>query len=205
MTGETQAGRNAEGFFFLNTEDAALALKEKKQVEYLESHLDYRSPEQVLALYERMLRERVFRTPVGTIYLKHLQDFLLLQPGLDPARIPMIPVYSPCVIVPRRRERPRSVPARAAQPVAARLRVSVIVNVLLAAAVAAMFAIAVFSDQPNILNYRTAILNEYASWQQDLTEREKTIRERERAVDERERELDIMEDLIEDLMGDKAE
>ncbi len=67
MAGETQASRNAEGFFFLNAEDAGMAAKEKKQIEYLETHLDYRQPEQVLTLYERMLRERVFKTPVGVI------------------------------------------------------------------------------------------------------------------------------------------
>ena len=77
MADETQASRNAEGFFFLNAEDAGMALKEKKQIEYLEANLNFGNPEQVLTLYERMLRERVFKTPVGVIYLKHLQDFLL--------------------------------------------------------------------------------------------------------------------------------
>ncbi len=184
MAGEAQASRNAEGFFFLNAEDAGMAAKEKKQIEYLETHLDFGQPEQVLTLYERMLRERVFKTPVGMIYLKHLQEFLLEQPGIDSARVPMIPVYAPCNYVPQRRERPAHSGSRPTEGAsgAVGLRVSVILNVLLAAAVIAMFVLALSSSHPNILNYRTAILNEYASWQQDLSEREQVIREKEREL-----------------------
>ncbi len=42
-----------------------------------------------------------------------------------------------------------------------------------------MFMIAVNSDNPNILNYETTIINKYASWDQELTERENKIREKE--------------------------
>lgn len=185
MAGETQASRNAEGFFFLNAEDAAMAAKERKQVEYLEARLDYRHPEQVLALYERMLRERIFKTPVGTIYLKKLQNFLLDKSGIDPARVPMIPVYAPCIGLPARRERPAGRGRETKQteknaPVWT--KISVILNVLLVVAVIAMFAITLMSDSPNVLNYRTAILNEYSSWQQDLLEREQVVREKEREL-----------------------
>lgn len=181
MAGEAQTSRNAEGFFFLSAEDAGMAAKEKKQIEYLEAHLDYGHPEQVLILYERMLRERVFKTPVGVIYLKHLQEFLLEQTEINPARVPMIPVYTPCSYVPQRRERPAHSAPRPVER-AGGMRFSVILNILLAAAVIAMFVLALSSSHPNILNYRSAILNEYASWQQDLAEREQVIREKEREL-----------------------
>ena len=42
-----------------------------------------------------------------------------------------------------------------------------------------MCAIASGSDNPNIINYRNAIVNEYASWEQELTEREKAVRRKE--------------------------
>lgn len=185
MAGETQASRNAEGFIFLNAEDAGMASKEKKQIEYLEKHLDYRRPQQVLTLYERMLRERIFKTPVGMIYLKHLQDFLLAQQDIDPAKVPMIPINSPCIMVPQKKERPTYGNSRnreASNGGKAWLRTSIILNVVLALAVAFMFALALTSNQPNILNYRTAILNEYASWEQDLQEREQVIRDKEREL-----------------------
>ena len=39
------------------------------------------------------------------------------------------------------------------------------------------------ADNPNILNYKTAVLNEYAEWEQDLKEREAVIREKELELD----------------------
>ena len=46
----------------------------------------------------------------------------------------------------------------------------------------AMFVITLQSDNPNILNYRQAITNEYASWEQELTERENKVREKEQKL-----------------------
>ena len=60
---------------------------------------------------------------------------------------------------------------------------SVCVNVLLAAALAAMIVLAYVSDVPTIVNYKTAILNEYSAWEQELTDREQAVREAERALD----------------------
>ena len=48
--------------------------------------------------------------------------------------------------------------------------------------IVAMFAITFTSKNPNILNYRQAITNEYSTWEQELTEREKVIREKERQL-----------------------
>ena len=38
------------------------------------------------------------------------------------------------------------------------------------------------SDNPNILNYKQVLTNQYASWEQNLTERENRIREKEQEL-----------------------
>lgn len=43
-----------------------------------------------------------------------------------------------------------------------------------------MFMIAVNSDNPNILNYETTIINKYASWDQELTERKTRLGKKKR-------------------------
>lgn len=63
-----------------------------------------------------------------------------------------------------------------------KFQISVCLNILLAVLVAAMFMITLKSDNPNILNYKNAVINEYASWDQELREREKTVREKEKAL-----------------------
>ena len=56
------------------------------------------------------------------------------------------------------------------------------INLFLAALVIAMFAITLKSDNPNILNYKNVIVNQYASWEQELSEREQAVREKEQQL-----------------------
>jgi hypothetical protein len=46
----------------------------------------------------------------------------------------------------------------------------------------AMFSIALNANQPNILNYEKVLTNNYASWEQELTEREQAVKEKERQL-----------------------
>ena len=62
------------------------------------------------------------------------------------------------------------------------LFISVILNILLVIAMIAMFIISLNSDSPNIINYKRAITDQYATWEQELTERESVIREKEREL-----------------------
>ena len=55
-------------------------------------------------------------------------------------------------------------------------------NIVMIVAIIAMFVITLNSDQPNILNYERNLQNKYASWEQELTQREQTVREKEREL-----------------------
>ena len=44
------------------------------------------------------------------------------------------------------------------------------------------FIITLNSDQPNVLNYERNLQNKYATWEQELTQREQTVREKEREL-----------------------
>ena len=57
-----------------------------------------------------------------------------------------------------------------------------ILNVFLVLLVIAMFAITLTGKNPNILNYERALTDQYAGWEQELTEREAAVREKERAL-----------------------
>ena len=74
-----ETNRTVEGFSFYTDADATLAAQEKKKIEYLETRMNYKNPENVLSLYNKAIQERIFKTPVGMIYLKHLQVFLKKQ------------------------------------------------------------------------------------------------------------------------------
>ncbi|MCI9571715.1 hypothetical protein [uncultured Acetatifactor sp.] len=175
------------GFLFFTEKDAGLARAEEQRIAYLEERIDYSSPESIRYIYEKTIHERLFRTPVGLRYLERLRGFLLSRPEIDPATVMEIPLYvtfdgelrehtSPArsrVAPSKKRDRDKE---------KERFTLSVILNVMLALAIVAMFVISFVSDQPNILNYERAITDKYASWEQELNQREQTIRDKEREL-----------------------
>ena len=58
-------------------------------------------------------------------------------------------------------------------------KISLIVNIILVIMVIAMFIITLKAENPNMINYRTAILNQYSEWEQELNEREAAIKQKE--------------------------
>lgn len=174
-----------EGYSFLNEEDAKRAAGERKRISYIEERLDYSKPESVLAIYRKAIKERVFKTPIGLRYLKNMQEFLLGQPQISDEDVPPIPLQLSFDNVLREQTSPAHVriqPAAKKVEKSPILPISIILNIALVIAVVAMFAITLNSEQPNVLNYEKALVNRYAGWEQELTEREQAVREKERQL-----------------------
>lgn len=172
-----------EGFSFFTERDAALAVQEQKKIEYLETRVNYHNPTSILNIYQKAIKEHIFKTPVGLQYLRHLQEYLQGRTEIDADSIPPIPLYKNYDGEFREKSSParsRIVPAKKKKSIA--LPMSVMLNVVLVIAVIAMFVITLTSDQPNVLNYERALTNRYASWEQELTEREQAVREKEREL-----------------------
>ncbi len=182
---ENKAEYYVAGYRFGTLEDAKQAQLEEKQAAYFESRLSGRSEQNMLAVYDKILDERIFVTPVGWDYLKKMQEELRLL-GVEEERIRPIPMY---VTFFRGEEdeaktsaRDRIKPAKKRNAGKDKLRLSVMINGLLLVLVLAMFYITLNGSNPNILNYKKAILNEYASWEQELTERENAVRAQEKEL-----------------------
>lgn len=60
-------------------------------------------------------------------------------------------------------------------------------NIVMVIAIIAMFIITLNSDQPNVLNYERNLQNKYATWEQELTQREQTVREKGKRITYRDR------------------
>lgn len=182
LTAEEHKSLIVGGYHFKTKEDAALAKLEQQKIEYIEKRLNYDRPESVLAVYEKAIENQTFQTPVGIKYLEKLHQYLEENEAIETAiqAIPLSTNFS-------RKVREQAAPARnriktdkKRDKLKERFRISLWVNIILLLMVAAMFYITLHSDSPNILNYEKAITNKYASWEQELREREKQIREREK-------------------------
>ena len=174
------------GFQFGTEKDAALAKTEMEKIAYLEKRLRYDDPESVLAIYNKAIENGIFQTPVGFQYLQKLKGFLVEKNLASRAKgIPLHQQNSPTT---EEQEAPKPHTARVRiQPsqyraLRAKLRRSVLLNILLVLLVIAMFAITLTGKNANILNYERVLTDRYAGWEQELTEREAAVREKERSL-----------------------
>lgn len=172
------------GYRFATIADAETARMEEKKVDNLERHLDYRQPQNVLLVYNKALDNKVFLTPVGLSYLHKMQSEMIKW-GVPADKIRPVPLYG---TFSNKTENSssirRSIAARRPKiEYRGRFITSVLINIILVLLVAAMMVISWRSDMPNIINYRTAIVNEYSQWEQELTERENALRKAQRELD----------------------
>ena len=170
------------GYLFLNEKDAGLAETELKKIEYLEARIDYSRPERILTVYEKSIHERIFRTPVGFDYLQKLRDYLLEQPEIDPDAIPDIELYCRFSGEGQVHSGKIKKSTKDTEKTKQFFIISFILNILLIIAIAVMFRITLKSPNPNVLNYERAIIDKYAAWEEELTERERIVREIEKEL-----------------------
>ncbi|MBO5551410.1 MAG: hypothetical protein J5966_05570 [Lachnospiraceae bacterium] len=173
-----------DGYKYQTAEDAKLAKDEIRKVNYIKSKLNYEEPESVLVIYEKMLSGDVLSTPVGYGFLRETRSYLLDR-GIDNERITSLPpfsAYSHGAERVRKDPMPRIVPAKPKIEYHKRFIAAVVLNIVLLLVIAAMFIITIKSSNPNVLNYEFAVQDRYATWEQELTEREKRIREKEKEL-----------------------
>lgn len=169
-----------DGFSFDNEDLYKEAKKEAEGVRYMKSRVNLQYPDRVLTIYQRMIAQRMFQTQIGYAYLHELQDYLYTMPQIPNDEIPPIPVRSTVKVADAagttealREENKKSQRA---------FRWSVIINFFAAAVILVMFAIAMSSSSPTVLNYEKKIQNKYAAWEQELEERETAVLQKERML-----------------------
>ena len=170
-----------DGYLFSNDNDVKMAEEEKKKIVYLEEKLNYDNIESTKMVYEKLVNERVFRTPVGMEYVRKVRQSLMVRGVPEEALVPfrLYQTYSsdedkrPVRIykVEKKKDDNRGV-----------LRASLWLNLALFLIAAGMIAIALLGETTNVLNYRYKLENDYAAWEQELNERENAIREKEREL-----------------------
>jgi hypothetical protein len=170
-----------KGYCFGSAEDAEIARQEENKIDYLEEHMDYGKTENILMVYKKAIESRIFTTPVGWEYLKTLQKELNERSDLkeDIPPVALYTVFAHRVGDDIKVPAPR-IPEKVKDNTKKKFATSVIVNIMLVAVIGAMFYIAYTSDNPNILNYEHNLVNKYAQWEQELSERENALREKER-------------------------
>lgn len=184
------AGKNViDGFSFADSSDLSIAKDEISRIKYIANKMNMENPKGVLAVYDKLIASGIFVTPVGYEYLRTLQNFLYKSSEIPDESIREIPIaisYTDAINA-RSIERDRKLEeARTSRTLRKTFKkeykISLIVNVVLFVLVLGLFIITLKADNPNMINYRTAIINEYSEWEQELSEREAAVKEKEREL-----------------------
>ena len=195
-----------DGYVFETESQARQAEKELKGIRYTKERLDMGNPEAVLSVYNRILKEKMFKTPVGYAFLRELQEYLQASPAIrnkDIHPLDLKPVIDrvkqddkEAVRLhkkevnlkfrerekerkKRQKEEKRARNVQDGEKYRSRFINSLIVNVALILVVIAMFLMMHFSDIPTILNYENKLIDRYESWEEELNRREQRIEEYE--------------------------
>lgn len=200
MARSTEQFTEVDGFVFADELLAQKAQKELEGIRYIKTKTDMDNPDMVLEIYNRMIGEKLFETPVGYAFLKELQEYLVTIPYIRTDQIKhiqvdeMIPVKE-TILAKREEKRQQAKEEKPKRQVEVheknvnyktKYRIFFTMTIALVVIVAAMFAITLTSNSPTILNYETNLINKYEHWEEDLQEREAELDQREIDLQSRE-------------------
>jgi hypothetical protein len=169
-----------QGYLFADEAEADLARSEIKKIKYIEERMNYNNVKMIFNFYNNCIENKIFVTPIGYAYMEKTKEFILAN-GYSEEVLP-IPIASNNHTMKRemkkilqREEQLKKDKER----IVGRARITFMLNIVLFILVILMFLIASTSDKPNIINYEKVIQNEYATWAEELSERENIVREKE--------------------------
>lgn len=194
------------GYTFLDDESYERAMKDREIIDYLKQNVNMSDSAKVLRLYQKSIEQDLFGSIVGLDFLKKLQEFLLSVEDIPNSEVIPIPQklrtteekneYDNALL---RKEIKKSNDkvaklSSAVKKYREKYNVTLTITVILAVMVCVMFFISLSSNLPTIVNYRTKIINEYSSWQEELTEKEKALNHREQELNKKEVEKNADEE-----------
>lgn len=202
---QLQETYEAGGFVFRTKKEAELVQREIEGTKYLRQKLDMENPNAVFSIYQNLIEQDLFETPVGYCFLKELRDYLLMIPAISNEEVLAIPIRYPQTEEEekkqkkeqkkeeQRKERQREKEKaknkkeqkKEGQNYKGRCQFFMVTSLILLISVVSMMLLAATSDNVNILNYENKLIDKYSSWEQELEEREQAVKEQEQALEEK--------------------
>ena len=202
---QLQETYEAGGFVFRTKKEGELAQREIEGTKYLRQKLDMENPNAVFSIYQNLIEQDLFETPVGYCFLKELRDYLLMIPAISNEEVLAIPIRYPQTEEEekkqkkeqkkeeQRKERQREKEKaknkkeqkKEGKNYKGRCQFFMVTSLILLISVVSMMLLAATSDNVNILNYENKLIDKYSSWEQELEEREQAVKEQEQALEEK--------------------
>lgn len=178
---EEEAGLRVGGYEFTTAREAQEAQKELRNIQALKGKIDFNKKKEVLEIYKRLIDKRAFRTPVGLQFMGEFRDYLIDTMKCREEDVPTIPIPASNGRFREEQEQVKLLQIEN-ERMHKKSRYMTIAITALIVTILAMFAITAWNPNVGYINTENKILNRYAGWEEELTNREKQIQEKEREL-----------------------
>ena len=176
------------GFEFEDEISSRMAKQELDKILKLKERYNIKNAATKLEFYNKLIDEKVFKTPVGMEYLRGIQKELYENKEIDNAEIRSIPaiIYqeSDGKVLQNTRKNNLNYNGKQKDKKAEKYKdlyiKMLIVNAVLIVTIIVMFVITKNSEKYDLDYYRESVENEYIEWEQNLQERESALAESEK-------------------------
>ena len=176
------------GYAFETALEADRAAREQKASEFIRQKLEFAPPEKILVIYNKVISEKMFETPVGLEFLMDIRKHLLNVAYIEMDKVQEVPVptkvgengeASRLEQVIKNDGKKKGALSGEAKKWRGYFTGAVIIVIVLIGVVLAMFYVSQSTDNVTILNYKEQLVNQYEEWESHLEDREAVIREYE--------------------------
>ena len=178
-----------EGFEFQTEAAYKEAKKETEVIAYIRQRTDLNNAATVLQLYEKLIERGTFTTPVGIAFLKELRDAVLRVGLVEEKALKPLPEPAVEQVKAKQPSKPLTKEQKLIQAYQKRCKNRAMVIIALSGVIVALFCIRLFGDDSPLHNYEMEVVNKYASWADDLTQKEQELYDWENALREKEQSL----------------
>lgn len=170
-----------DGFVFPNEREAQTALNEHNNIEMIRQRTPISNPDAAYELYTKLVERNMFKTVVGYSFLYELRQRLIADFGYDEAELPVIELSENIKYDKISGRNQNVLEIKLQRELAIKKRMTIVL-VALVVMVIAMFVIAAVNPNTGYINTENKILNKYATWQEELEQREQAVKEKEKQL-----------------------
>lgn len=175
-----------QGFTFRSEAELAEAKKEAEVVAYIRGQADLSNVKTVVKLYNRLIEKGTLTTELGIAFLKELRSRALDSGVVSESSLEPFPT------VEKKKPEPPKVMSKDRKLMELyreRSRNLAIVVAILCIVIVVLFAVRLFGTASPFTDYEQKVLNEYAGWKEELTEKEEALHLWEESLSDWEKEL----------------
>lgn len=159
------------GFTFSSQKELEEAKKEAEVVDYIRSKADLTNMKTVVKLYNRLVEKGTLVTELGVGFLKELRSRALESGVVAENSLAALPVTAKKAVTPAGKTREQKL----LELYKGRVKTLSFVVAVLCAVIVLLFAIRLFGTASPFTDYEKKVVDEYAGWKEELTEKEEWL------------------------------